>query len=396
MGGGITNAVGAVVGKTVAQQQQEAATKALQARLTAMLQKNQTFSTGQNSMLNQAQAAAQQRMASRQIPQPYNTAAPYNFAQNRSYTNPTRNLQKLPTGFDKKDVVAPPTSGRPIPPSIVTPSPPDYGDIRIPEYDQYFNYGGPGGGGGGGRGPGSDSRGPGGPDASRPSPLVFPTAPPTSVNPPVNPNTIPDLVAPMPIQPPPVAPPTYVTPAVLPTAPVVPTPTPTPTPVPTPAPLPIPGIGGEGKNSGDDMRGGGGDEGNGSGAGLPISQPTPAPTSVEPVKTQQGAPVVTTGSVDRNGNVIGNIPSVDRFGNAIEGTPATAAPAEFDEIPTLNPNARARKMYDLGNRFENRQFNDRQYLMAMMAEGGLASSNHLSPEILQKAGMLSQGINPYQ
>jgi hypothetical protein len=30
------------------------------------------------------------------------------------------------------------------------------------------------------------------------------------------------------------------------------------------------------------------------------------------------------------------------------------------------------------------------------ADGGMISSSHLSPEILQKAGMLSQGINPYQ
>jgi hypothetical protein len=64
-----------------------------------------------------------------------------------------------------------------------------------------------------------------------------------------------------------------------------------------------------------------------------------------------------------------------------------------DEIPRFT-NARARKMYNLGNRFEN--LHDRQYLMAPYAEGGLASANHLSPEILQKAGMLSQGINPYQ
>ena len=103
-----------------------AAENALQTRLRSILQQDQNFSTGQNSMLNQAQAAAQKRMGPRQIAQPYNTATPYNFAQNRSYTNPTRNLQKLPTGFDKRDVVAPPpTSGRPIPPDIVTPYPPD-------------------------------------------------------------------------------------------------------------------------------------------------------------------------------------------------------------------------------------------------------------------------------
>ena len=157
VGGGITNAVGSIVGKTVAQQQQEAATKALQGRLTAMLQKNQNFSTGQNNMLNQAQAVAQQRLASRQIAQPYNTAAPYEFAQDQAYTNPRQNLRKLPTGFDKKDVVAPP------PPPVA----PDERPITAQPYDPFVPPFGK-------------------PINPRPSPLVFPTAPPTSVNPSVS------------------------------------------------------------------------------------------------------------------------------------------------------------------------------------------------------------------
>jgi len=299
----------------VAQQQQEAATKALQEKLTAMLQKNQNFSTGQNNMLNQAQAVAQQRMASRQIPQPYNTAAPYNFAQDRAYTNPTQNLQKLPTGFDKNDVVAPPTSGRPIPPSIVTPSPPDYGDIRIPEYGQDY-YGGPGGGGGGGRGPGNDSRGPGGPDASRPSPLVFPTAPPTTVAPP---NT---LDRNMPITGRPVEPPATVAP---PPTPVEPPPPPPVTPPPVTPP--------------------------------PVTPPTP----VEPVPGHRRDP-------------------------------------EDSDMEGISLNARARKMYDLGNRFENQRSNDRQYLMAMMAKGGLASlpqtNYYKTPDLLQPVSQQPQSTQP--
>jgi hypothetical protein len=64
------------------------------------------------------------------------------------------------------------------------------------------------------------------------------------------------------------------------------------------------------------------------------------------------------GSIDRNGNVIGKIPAIDRFGRLRDQ-------------------------------------------MEMMADGGLASTNqipssHLSSEILQKAAMLSKGINPYQ
>jgi hypothetical protein len=64
--------------------------------------------------------------------------------------------------------------------------------------------------------------------------------------------------------------------------------------------------------------------------------------------------------------VIGNISAVDRFG---------------------------RTMYEKANKFLDHTLNDR---IKMLADGGLASTSHLSPEILQKAGMLSKGINPYQ
>jgi len=384
--GGVGGALGSsIAGKTEEQIKQEAATKALQERLTAMLQKNQNFHTAQNTMLNQAQAAAQKRMASHQVAQPYNTAAPYDFAQTQAYTNPTQNLKQLPANFDKKDVVAPPLV-KIAPPTQVTPlpAPPPFVPFTptIP------------------KGYGDNIPKPIPPDIVTPSPVAPPppvtVAPPTPVAPspslPVNPITIPDLVSPMPIKPPderpittmPVAaqppvtvapPPTYTTPDLLPT-PVAPPPTtvappptpvaPPPTPVAPPAPLPIPGVSGEGKNSSDDIRAGGGDEGNGSGAGVPVSEITGGTQQRETLNPNARDTVVSTGSVDRNGNVIGEIPAVDRFG---------------------------RTMYEKSNRFSNHMLNDR---MEMMADGGLASTSHLSPEILQKAGMLSKGINPYQ
>jgi hypothetical protein len=104
---------------------------------------------------------------------------------------------------------------------------------------------------------------------------------------------------------------------------------------------------------------------------VPVSEITGGTQQRETLNPNARDTVVSTGSVDRNGNVIGNIPAVDRFG---------------------------RTMYEKANRFSDHTLNDR---MEMMADGGLAStsqmpSSHLSPEILQKAGMLSKGINPYQ
>ena len=237
----------------------------LRNKLTAMLQQNQNFSTGQNNMLNQAQAVAQQRLASRQIAQPYNTAAPYEFAQDQAYTNPRQNLQKLPPNLDKKDVVAPPTP--PVAPDKRYHHPVER-PITAQPYDPFVP-------------PFGKSPNP------RPSPLVFPTAPPTSVNPSVSnfgeysdnnqrysDTTGPDsnyFVEATPAPP--------VTPPPAPVEPVAPDERPITAQPYDPFVPPFgksPNIGREPTNTSDN-RGTGGDEGNGSGAGLPISQPTLAP-----------------------------------------------------------------------------------------------------------------------
>ena len=122
-----------------------------------------------------------------------------------------------------------------------------------------------------------------------------------------------------------------------------------------PAPTPIRGIGHEAPNTSDNM-GTGGDEGNGSGAGVPISELTgvaPRVSAMDWYELAQGS----------------NHPG----GWSMPGMELRATNSEIEE-----------------------HGGGRGGPSKMLADGGMISSSHLSPEILQKAGMLSQGINPYQ